>query len=301
MKVTTAFCPSHITGLFVIHEDVKPAKSGSRGAGVSLQKGVYTRVKAVKDSKWRNNIRIDGRLTEAPVSSTVIQEFSHLTRNPHDVLVEHRVEVPIGSGYGVSGATALSLALGLNEVLDVGLTNVEAAQIAHLAEIKNKTGLGTVLAETFGGVEIREKPGAPGVGSVKQIRAPKRKVVSLFVGPLLTKKFLVDPEVKRRVNTAGIQCLKGLMKKPKVENFLMQSRRFSDTLNLYTSTLRKILKDLDTSDGHIFTMNMFGEAVFTLAKDDEVKHVVECLWKYEKLGSKVIVSDINQSGAALVE
>ena len=68
-----------------------------------------------------------------------------------EIIVEHHVEVPLGAGFGTSGAAALSLALALNEALSLGLSKIEAAQLAHVAEVECKTGLGTVIAETFGG------------------------------------------------------------------------------------------------------------------------------------------------------
>ena len=71
---------------------------------------------------------------------------------------------PSVAGFGSSGGGALSLALALNEAADAGLTRVEAAQIAHVAEIECKTGLGSVFAAERGGFGILTKPGAPGIG-----------------------------------------------------------------------------------------------------------------------------------------
>jgi len=76
-----------------------------------------------------------------------------------EIIIKHSINVPIGAGFGTSGAAALSLALALNEVFDLGMSKIEAAQLAHIAEVECKTGLGTVAAETFGGLEIRVKPG----------------------------------------------------------------------------------------------------------------------------------------------
>jgi mevalonate kinase len=56
-----------------------------------------------------------------------------------EVTVDHHLEVPIGAGFGTSGAAALSLALALNNIFGLGMSKAEAAQIAHVAEIKCKT------------------------------------------------------------------------------------------------------------------------------------------------------------------
>ena len=81
-----------------------------------------------------------------------------------NVDISHASKFPMGRGYGTSGAGALGLSLALNEVMGLSLADIEAAQIAHLSEIACKTGLGTVLSAFSGGMTLRTKPGAPGVG-----------------------------------------------------------------------------------------------------------------------------------------
>jgi pantoate kinase len=170
MRVATTFSPGHITGFFQICDhSMDPLLKGSRGAGVSLTHGVTTRVSIQKSPKTFVNIGINGNITKsAEVSEHVIKTFLSRIEENYIVSVEHTVTIPIGSGYGTSGAGALSLALALNKVFNLGLTRIEAAQVAHIAEVKCKTGLGTVIAETYGGLEIRTKPGAPGIGEIKK-------------------------------------------------------------------------------------------------------------------------------------
>ena len=191
MKKARAFSPCHITGFFqIFNQPENSLKAGSRGAGVSLGRGVETIVKVKKALKFSLQVRINGfRSKSAEVSEHIVNAFASRFEVIADsrIVVEHDVDVPTGAGFGTSGAAALSLALALNDVFDLGLSTIEAAQLAHITEVECKTGLGTVIAETFGGVEIRVEPGAPGVGKVKQVSVSKDLLLAcLTFGPMPT-------------------------------------------------------------------------------------------------------------------
>jgi len=301
MKTITAFAPAHITGIFHVHRDPDPLKQGSRGAGVCLKLGVYTAVKAVKALRWRVKIRINRKLAEAEVSRAVVKAFMNIAPEAYDLSIDHAVEVPIGAGYGSSGAGALSLALALNEALKLDLSYIEAAQIAHIAEIECKTGLGTVLAETAGGVEVRVKPGAPGIGEVKQIPArPNEKVVSVYLGPLSTRPFLEDEELQRRLDEISAPLMEKLLQNPTLENFLVLSRMFSDGLDLYTPRMVESLKELNHNRLGVFSMNMFGDALFTVVGADRLHEFLSNLERVRINPWRVIVSDVDYEGARLI-
>jgi len=301
LKKVKAFAPAHITGFFTIDDKYKnPLKKGSLGGGFSLTKGVYTEVKVERNHKWRVNISINGSPAKADVSLTLINEFSKLIEKPYNIDVTHTIELPVGAGYGTSGAGALGLSLALNEALNLGLSKVEAAQLAHLAEVKCRTGLGTVIAETFGGFEIRDKAGAPGMGSVRKFNWSKFKVVSLYFSALPTKSFLRDRKVRLRINKVGRKALKYFLIKPSAEAFTKISRMFADEVNIYTQRLRDVLSILDKFDGQKFSMNMFGEALFTLVKEDKVGDVLSYVNLFRKVGGETIISSIDSIGARII-
>ncbi|MDI6690516.1 MAG: pantoate kinase [Candidatus Bathyarchaeota archaeon] len=304
MKENGAFAPSHITGIFqIFDQSVDSLKAGSKGAGVSLCRGVTTVVKAEKSGKNFIQVKINGSISNsAEVSKHVgkifVSKFKEEVEN-HRVIVEHQVEMPIGAGFGTSGAAALSLALALNETFKLGMSKMEAAQIAHIAEVECKTGLGTVIAETYGGIEIRTKPGAPGIGEIKHIPAKKDMAVAcLSFGPLSTRKFLTDEAIRKRINESGGKLLDRLMEKPSVANFMKLSRQFAENVGLLTDKLRSVLKEADEA-GFVCSMPMFGESVFTIAEKDALPDLLKIFERHGS-GGKTIISEIDFEGARLL-
>jgi len=301
-RMVVAFSPSHITGLFQIcDQSGDPLSKGSKGAGFSLTKGVKTTIHVQESGQSSVEIKINGDLTEsAEVSKSVADAFLSLVEANYQIFVEHDVEVPIGCGLGSSGAGALSLALALNEALEVKLSVVEAAQIAHVAEVKCKTGLGTVIAETFGGIEIRVKPGAPGVGKIKHVEVDDNYAVAcLCLGSISTKEALTDPEIRQAINKFGGALLDKLVRKPQVNNFMQFSRRFAESVGLVSEKVRKVLTEAD-SRGFTCSMAMFGDTVFSLTKKDDVEELLQIFRKHAQSAEEVISAEIDFDGARIL-
>jgi len=299
----TAFSPAHITGFFQIFDGPRnPLLKGSRGAGVSLTKGVRTTVSVKKSARKIVEIKMNGKRTDtAEVSKSVADAFISLVGANCRLLVEHEVEVPIGCGLGSSGAGALSLALALNEVLGLSLSKVEAAQVAHVAEVKCRTGLGTVIAETFGGMEIRVKPGAPGIGEIKPIRVDDDYLVAcLPFGPLSTRKALTDPRLHRTINKYGGKLVDEFVRKPHVSAFLEFSRSFAESTSLTTQRVKKVLTDAD-NEGFICSMAIFGETVFSLVRQNEVEKLLRIFRKHAQSQHGLITVEIDRVGARVLK
>src|SRR3972149_8539747 len=97
-----AFAPAHISGIFIIDMHKDAELSGSMGCGVCLEAGAVTTV-----CPWDETlIKINGSITEAPTTMSAIKLLTS-----HHVLVETELGVPVGCGFGASGAGALSAAL----------------------------------------------------------------------------------------------------------------------------------------------------------------------------------------------
>jgi len=299
----TAFSPGHITGLFQIcDQTTELLLQGSRGAGISISNGVTTKISVRSSSQSSFEIRING----TPTKSAVVSEYiinSFLTRGGEDyeIFVDHTITVPTGSGLGSSGAGALSLALALNEALTLGLSRMETAQIAHIAEVKCKTGLGAIIAETFGGVEIRVAPGAPGIGKIKPIPLnDDYAVVCLNFGNLSTKKILSDEKIRRRINKSGEKLIDKLIAHPTPANFMTFSRSFAEKLGLISPRVRKVFMETD-STGITCSMAMFGETIFSLVKRNKSEEIFEVFSRHTPSNHNPFITEIDFKGARLVE
>lgn len=304
MRVAKAFSPSHITGFFqIVSESRNPLFVGSRGAGVCLKCGVKTLVKIEKASRFKFQVSINGLVSgSAEVSRHLINMFSSRFKDVRnsEILVEHYVDVPVGAGFGASGSAALSLALALNEAFGLGMSRIEAAQLAHVAEVECKTGLGTVAAEVFGGVEVRVKAGAPGIGQIIRIPAPKDcVVVCLTLGSLSTKRILTDNDVCRRVNIYGGQLVDKIVEAPNLSNFMSFSRYFADRLGLVSDRVRKIFNAADEA-GFVVSMPMFGEGAFTICEKSSLRDILNFLRKFESQG-RIVVSEVDFTGARVLD
>jgi len=292
-----AFSPAYITGFFKAELDGKePNQLGSLGAGFSIQKGVKTIVNVRSKTEHDINnyaIRVKGFNTgDIRVSEYVLNEFL-LDGKYFDIT--HEIDVPVGYGFGCSGAVALSLAIALNDALKYGYTKTKVAQIAHKAEIKCQTGLGDVLASYHGGFEIRTKSGAPGVGEVQRI-TPKEKleVVIICFNPISTKKFL--KEKISLINGLGGKMVQKLVKSQDMDEFQDMSIKFAQYIHVITPKMNKVIKDLH-DNGIKCGIALFGETIFSLVPKDKKQKALEILKKYDD--GIVITSRIDNSGARL--
>jgi pantoate kinase len=213
---------------------------------------------------------------------------------PYFVKVEHDIGIPVGHGLGSSGAAALSLSYALNEALGTGLTSTEVAQVAHRAEVACKTGLGTVIAEYFGGFEMRRSAGAPGVGTVDTIPADGYRAVVLCMAPISTKAFLANRI--EEINGLGGRMLAELSKSRSVDDFLDMSFKFAITLGLAEGRCAgpvRALKEVGFGCG----IALFGQTVFTIVPEGRVQEAAETL---QGFGGTLLVCKIDGAGARVV-
>jgi pantoate kinase len=302
MEEARAFSPGHITGFFQIWDQPNdPLLKGSKGAGVSITRGVTTEVRIEKSAK--DSVKIltkDSAANSALVSKRVVSALLSQIEQSYRVLVEHDVKVPIGCGFGSSGAGALSLALALNDVLSLDLSRLETAQIAHVAEVECKTGLGTVIDEAFGGLQIRVRPGAPDIGEVKSIPINEDHTVAcLSFGPIRTAKILTSESFRQRINELGGDLVDGLARQPSISNFMEFSRKFAEHVGLVSNRLRKVLREADSA-GLRCSMAMLGETVFSIVKREQVEEIHEIFSKHAPSERNVIIADVDFEGARLL-
>ncbi|UYZ40231.1 MAG: pantoate kinase [Candidatus Methanospirare jalkutatii] len=277
----SAYAPSHISGFFEICENENPLEKGSVGCGVLLSAGCFTEVRVCECEETEIRIRINGREENAPTTRFVVEKMlasaaSAQKRGAFCVLVNTRFEVPLRNGFGASGAGALSTALALNDALSLRFTLNELAQIAHLAEIENSTGLGDVVAETFGGgVVIRKKAGAPGIGEIDRIPTRSITVSYAVLGKgIETRRMLRDAshdkELRRRINNAGKASMRELLREPTIENFMRCSQNFALKTGLASERCVDAIEAV-AAEGKIASVAMLGETVFVVGESEALR------------------------------
>ena len=277
-------------------DNVNPLAAGSRGAGVCLEAGVTTAVRAERSSPLQILTKINGKKDHAPVTKLVAKKMLAIAREDYRVEIEQKVEVPIGAGFGSSGAGALSAALAMNKALGLGLTGEEAARIAHLSEIECKTGLGTVLAEFGEGAVIRMKAGAPGIGSLSHFDIGDGNMVgAISFGGLSTKSFLVDQAIRSAVKEAGGAIIKNFLSNPDSDNFLKLSQQFAFKIGRVSEAARAIIEE-GAKRGLTCSVAMFGETVFSLVPDNS-SHLLRELFEGFSSDGTVVFSRISEGGA----
>jgi len=285
----SVFVPSHITGFFEIIDNENSLKKGSRGAGVVMDKGVMTKTKITEGNSI--NIKINGKYD--PGNATITEKTIEIIKreynlNDKEIRIEHDVEVPIGAGFGTSAAFALGTAMGISKILELPLQFNKIAQIAHMAELEMKSGLGDVIGEISGGIVLRLKEGAPGIGKTTKIELDEEiYVISKTFGEIKTSDIIEDPVYKRRINEMGHILLQELIKEPKPEKFMELSRKFAEKTGLMSQEVKEVANILeDETIGA--SMAMLGNTVFALSKNQNTSL------------KDVIVAKIDNSGCRFI-
>jgi pantoate kinase len=214
-----------------------------------------------------------------------------------NITINHTITTPLTAGFGSSGGGALSLSMALNEALQIGLSPVDAAQLAHVAEIECKTGLGSVFAAVNGGFGVLYEPGAPGIGKgIMMEDTSDLAVVYVYYGPIHTKEALSNPDLVKKINQLGRTYVDELYKELTAERFMYYSRKFTDHVGLATKRIRDLFKQMDKR-GLTFTMANFGEVAFTVQHKNKAEEAIKALIE---LGEKPVQCPIDEHGARLL-
>jgi pantoate kinase len=174
--------------------------------------------------------------------------------------VRGATDLPLGAGFGVSGAMALGTALATNALFERTLSENELLTIAHGAEVQAGTGLGDVVAQARGGIPIRLEPGGPQDNHMDGIPARSRVEYQTF-GELPTTEVL-DGETDL-INQAGKGALSTVVGEPTLPSLMQASREFSRESRLLTDRVKEAITDVSEAGGTA-AMAMLGETVFAL-------------------------------------
>jgi len=284
-----AFAPGHISGFFEpVYHNQDMMRTGSRGAGINVSLGSISEVVTENGTKQEVEIYVNGRKSTAPTTHLAIKHL--LEDRPLHVVVKTKLGLPIGQGFGMSAAGALSATYALATI--IGCPQIEAMKAAHCAEIQLWTGLGDVLASCFGGIEIRKKAGLPPWGLIEHIPGRYDMVLSVVGKKLKTKTILTNPAKVSNIVTYGRYCTKKLLEHPSIERFFSLSQLFAKKTGLAND---RMIKVVDAANHYgMASMCMLGNAVFAVGETDSLSQILSQF-------GKVFVCNVDDSGARVIK
>lgn len=253
----TAFAPGNISCLFRIVSDSDPAKAGSLGVGFTVNKGVTASVV----SSSTNRILFNNQEIIFPTVTSVVAALSSV---PVEVYLES--ELPLGCGFGLSGASALATAYALNDLFGMKKERIELAKRAHFAEVENGTGLGDVVNQFYGGFLLKSVPSSQFI--VERIPISGISVYCKYFSKLPTKDILGSPTLSQAIDRAGEKALEEIKKLLHEQSITFKeimsiSKKFAVESTLLTDPkVIQTISEIESRGGNA-SMIMLGNAVFS--------------------------------------
>lgn len=234
MKSQKAYAPANISLIFKI------LRQGSLGVGFTVDKGVTAQVYPAKTTE----IFYNGKRINFPTVQSVLGE-------PKKVHLQS--DLPLGAGFGISGASTLATLYAMNRVK----SKLLLAKIAYRAEVKNQTGLGDVVNQYYGGFLIKRVSSAK--FQVERIPLGGTSVYVFSYGKLLTTSVLLNAD--KRINTAADRALRKIKNDLSFSQILVIAKEFAKESGLLTSKrVTRIIGAIEKRGGHA-TMIMLGEGI----------------------------------------
>jgi len=281
--------PAHISGFWYVLESRDPLLTGSYGAGLIIEPGLYIE-EADKECKVYYNdslkdIKVyrDGHI-EAKLPCKGIKVSS-----PYN----------IGEGYGASAGITVGGLFFAQLREKKHMTWIEIGKYAHIAEVKNVTGYGDVIPEIFGGgLELRVKPGAPGVGVIDRIPVSKKiRVITLSLEKYSTTEMF--KKYGEAITCAGKVAYEKFIEEPTLERFGEVSHRFSLDTGMMNREIDERVKNIISNEirkGIVIDFFIKKGLLVVISEETGHEDVAERL----KLLGNPIVHTLNFSGCRLI-
>ena len=238
------FVPGSITAFFSPEIHDNPLKSGSLGVGITVDRGV-------KASYLDEGIRVNREVWDFPTVRYVIEKLGGGG-------VSISMELPVGCGFGMSGASALAAAFEVASARGINAPFSRLADLAHEAEVVNRTGLGDVVCQSHGGVVARLSPGCPSVARVERFLWDA-ELDFVVLGELDTSTVLESSLTS--IRRAGKACLTEFIRNPTLLNLFRLSRKFAEDTGLMDDDVRDAVEAVEAAGGFA-SMVMLGKTVF---------------------------------------
>ncbi len=244
-----AYAPGSVTTLFV------PAVEEHRSRGISFttEKGVATDLN--RSASDEPTVSLGGERT---AFEPVERALSKLGVAPH---VELTADVPVGCGFGASGAATLATVLAANELYSLGYDREALVELAHGAEMAAGTGQGDVFVQALGGLVWSGRPDGP------PARVERSEPVEYATyGDIPTADVLDDAAAVQRVRNAGSELIDEFDPEGPLEGVFSLGWRFARRTGLPTERVTDVVERVQDAGGAA-TMAMVGESVVGVGTD----------------------------------
>ena len=244
----------------------------NKGVTITIKKarnGKHNK-KTFKKNKKRNVIYFNSKKINFPTVDSTIEKLTD-----EKFIVDIRSELPWGTGFGMSGASALATAYAVNKLLMLKKPKRELAMVAHVSEVENLTGLGDVINQYYGGVLVKYRPSY--MFKAEKLPIKNKEVYYRYFSRLDTKKIISDGKIKKRINKAGLKALgkiKKMGKKADLENLIAISKDFAVESGLLKNRrIKGMIGNIERKKGNA-SMIMLGNAVFSDKKFKGIKKLI---------------------------
>ena len=191
-----AFAPGNISCVFKVIPHADATRMHSLGMGFTVTEGVEVTVSNCRETEVLFNEEGINFPTVLAVVERLIQDTGVT-----GIRVDLTSPLPLGCGFGLSGAAALATAYALNELLHLRKDTESLALVAHVAEVENRTGLGDVCSQYHGGCLVKLQEGAPLVAD--RLPIAEQPIYYRYFGPIQTSEVLGNKEQTLRINRAA--------------------------------------------------------------------------------------------------
>ncbi|MDS0299951.1 GHMP kinase [Halogeometricum sp. S1BR25-6] len=237
----TAYAPGSVTTVFAPREDGE----GSYGVSFAVADGV----RATVDPADETTVRLDGEPTDFEPVAGVLDSLDVAAT------VDLDAEIPVGRGFGASGAATLATVLAADAAFELDLSREAAVDAAHRAEVAAGTGLGDVFVQDRAGLAWNAGDG----GGRNRIERDDR-IEYVSTGGIATESVLGDEASMARVADAGTDALRSFDPEDSLEEWFETAWTFARRTGLPTPAVRETVERV-TEAGGAATMAMVGETV----------------------------------------
>ncbi|MXY99150.1 hypothetical protein F4Y93_00360 [Candidatus Poribacteria bacterium] len=258
-----AFSPGNISCVFKVIRHTEPARMHSLGMGFTVKEGV----EAIVSEYHETVVLFNGEYINFPTVRAVVKRLIQ-NSGIAGVKVDLSSPLPLGCGFGLSGAASLAVAYALNELLSADQDNEALAMIAHIAEVENRTGLGDVCSQYHGGCLVKLKEGSP--LTADRLPIAEQSIYYRYFSPIKTSEVLGNRKQTLRINRAAdvaLSVLKTLTDaKPSDDLFnacCAVSKQFSVESGLLSDA--RVINTIEhiEAEGGVASMIMLGNGVFS--------------------------------------